>query len=111
MSWAAGTPGGTMRTAPLPAGAARRMSWWTAPGRSSPWWASGATGARSRTAKALFLADKPEWRQLGLTRARLRFTTESPEECVRGAARPIRASSDYIGRTELTRGLFYRGVE
>ena len=33
--------------------------------------------------KVLFLADKPEWRQLGLTRARLRFTTESPEECVR----------------------------
>ena len=33
--------------------------------------------------KVLFLADKPEWRQLGLTRARLRFTTEPPEECVR----------------------------
>ena len=59
--------------------------------------------------KVLFLADKPEWRQLGLTRARLRFTTESPEECVR-VLRAYQGRSDYRPQ-ELTRGLFYRGVE
>ena len=59
--------------------------------------------------KVLFLADKPEWRQLGLTRARLRFTTESPEECVR-VLRAYQGRSDYRP-DQLTRGLFYRGVE
>ena len=59
--------------------------------------------------RVLFLADKPEWRQLGLTRARLRFTTESPEECVR-VLRAYQDRSDYRPQ-ELTRGLFYRGVE
>lgn len=59
--------------------------------------------------KVLFLADKPEWRQLGLTRARLRFTTESPEECVR-VLQAYQGRSDYRP-DHLTRGLFYRGVE
>ena len=59
--------------------------------------------------KVLFLADKPEWRQLGLTRARLRFTTESPEECAR-VLRAYQGRSDYRPN-QLTRGLFYRGVE
>ena len=59
--------------------------------------------------RVLFLADKPEWRQLGLTRARLRFTTESPAECVR-VLRAYQGRSDYRPQ-ELTRGLFYRGVE
>ena len=59
--------------------------------------------------RVLFLADKPEWRQLGLTRARLRFTTESPEECIR-VLRAYQGRSDYRPQ-ELTRGLFYRGVE
>ena len=59
--------------------------------------------------RVLFLADKPEWRQLGLTRARLRFTTESPEECVR-VLRAYQGRSDYRP-DQLTRGLFYRGVE
>lgn len=59
--------------------------------------------------KVLFLADKPEWRQLGLTRARLRFTTESPEECTR-VLRAYQGRSDYRP-DQLTRGLFYRGVE
>ena len=59
--------------------------------------------------KVLFLADKPEWRQLGLTRARLRFTTEPPEECVR-VLRAYQGRSDYRP-DQLTRGLFYRGVE
>lgn len=59
--------------------------------------------------KVLFLADKPEWRQLGLTRARLRFTTEPPEECAR-VLRAYQGRSDYRP-DQLTRGLFYRGVE
>lgn len=59
--------------------------------------------------RVLFLADKPEWRQLGLTRERLRFTTESPEECAR-VLRAYQGRSDYRP-DQLTRGLFYRGVE
>ena len=59
--------------------------------------------------RVLFLADKPEWRQLGLTRARLRFTTESPEECAR-VLQTYQGRSDYRP-DQLTRGLFYRGVE
>ena len=59
--------------------------------------------------KVLFLADKPEWRQLGLARARLRFTTEPPEECAR-VLRAYQGRSDYRP-DQLTRGLFYRGVE
>lgn len=39
--------------------------------------------------------------------ARLRFTTESPEECVR-VLRAYQGRSDYRPQ-ELTRGLFYRG--
>ena len=63
----------------------------------------------SENSKVLFLADKPEWRQLGLTRARLRFTTEPPEECAR-VLRAYQGRSDYRP-DQLTRGLFYRGVE
>ena len=59
--------------------------------------------------RTLFLADKPEWRRLGLTYARLRFTTESPAECV-AALRRYQGQGDYIP-ADLTRGLFYRGVE
>ena len=58
--------------------------------------------------KPVYLADRSDWKQLGLTYARLRFTTESAEECVR-IFRAYRdgapASGDY------TRGLFDRGVE
>lgn len=59
--------------------------------------------------KFLFLADKPEYRHCGLTYARLRFTTETPEECAAILSR-------YRGYTttsveNYTRGLFYRGVE
>ena len=57
----------------------------------------------------MYLGDKPEYRRCGLTYARLRFTTESPAECVRvledyrsGGGEPPQG---------LTRGLFYRGVE
>ena len=40
---------------------------------------------------------------------RLRFTTESPEECLR-ALRAYKGREDYAPK-DLTRGLFYRGVE
>lgn len=68
-------------------------------------------GCRSEieNSKTLFLADRPDYRRCGLTYARLRFTTETPEACV-GVLRR------YLGQTEdvpadFTRGLFYRGVE
>ena len=70
-----------------------------------------AYGCRSeiQNAKTLWLADKPEYRHLGLSLARLRFTTESPEECVR----VLRAYKGQGGDApaDFTRGLFYRGVE
>jgi len=68
-------------------------------------------GCRSeiQNSKLLFLADKPEFRRCGLRFARLRFTTETAEECLRVMQR-------YLGRNHdipdgYTRGLFYRGVE
>ncbi len=68
-------------------------------------------GCRSEieNGKALFLADKPEFRRCGLAYARLRFTTETPEECVRILARYLGRNED--APTDYTRGLFYRGVE
>lgn len=70
-----------------------------------------AFGCRSelQNSKVLFLADRAEYRRCGLAYANLRFTTESPAECVRVLAR-------YLGRNDdiprdYTRGLFYRGVE
>lgn len=69
------------------------------PGRSSPWWASGAHRCEIENSKVLFLADKPEWRQLGLTRARLRFTTESPGGVRAGAAGLSGPQPDYPART------------
>ena len=60
-------------------------------------------------AKTLYLADRGDWRDIGLSLARLRFTTETPEAC----ADILRAHVE--GRDcapeDLTRGLFYRGVE
>ncbi len=62
-----------------------------------------------QNSRVLYLADRPEYRACGLRYGRLRFTTESAEECLSvlrsyqtGAAAPP---------PELTRGLFYRGVE
>lgn len=58
--------------------------------------------------KPLWLADRAEYKRLGLTLARLRFTTESPEECVRvyrGYLEEAPASGEF------TRGLYERGVE
>ena len=60
-------------------------------------------------AKTLYLLDRGDWRNIGLSFARLRFTTETPEAC----ANILRAHAE--GRDcapeDLTRGLFYRGVE
>ena len=59
--------------------------------------------------RVLFLADKPELRRCGLRFARLRFTTETPEVCVRMLARYMGQNGDTA--ENYTRGLFYRGVE
>jgi len=61
-----------------------------------------------QNSKTMWLADRPDWKRLGLTYARLRFTTETPEECVqvfRGYLTGAAAPGDF------TRGLFERGVE
>ena len=70
-----------------------------------------APGCRSEilNSRKLFLADKPEWKSVGLTFARLLFTTENAWECVQALER-------YQGKTDwapnqFTRGLYYRGVE
>jgi len=58
--------------------------------------------------KPLYLADRADWKQLGLTYARLRFTTETADEC----AAIFRAYRDGAPATgDYTRGLFDRGVE
>ncbi len=60
-------------------------------------------------AKTLYLADHDDWKHLGLTYALLRFTTETPAEC----AAILRAYTEGGGEApaDMTRGLFYRGVE
>ena len=70
-----------------------------------------AYGCRSEieNGKALWLADKAEYKKIGLSYARLRFTTETPEECVR-VLRAYQGREEYAPR-DYTRGLFYRGVE
>ena len=58
--------------------------------------------------KPMYLADRADWKQLGLTYARLRFTTESAREC----AAIFRAYRDGApADRDYTRGLFDRGVE
>lgn len=68
-------------------------------------------GCRSeiQNAKPLFLADKPTYRTIGLTYARLRFTTETPEQCL-AILRRYQGQGDWLP-TDYTRGLFTRGVE
>ena len=70
-----------------------------------------AWGCRSEieNAKTLFLADRPDYRNIGLAYARLRFTTETADECVT-VLRAYRGESDFVP-DDLTRGLFLRGVE
>ena len=70
----------------------------------------GAYGHRTeiQNSRPLWLADKADYRRLGLSFARLRFTTESAAEC----AEVFRAYLE--GRPapgEFTRGLYERGVE
>lgn len=68
-------------------------------------------GCRSeiQNAKTLWLADRDDYRRIGLTYARLRFTTESPDECVR-VLKTYMGQDDFVPDA-ITRGLFYRGVE
>ena len=68
-------------------------------------------GCRSeiQNSKTLFLADKPEWQKCALRWARLRFTTETAEECL-AVLRRYRGQGDYAP-ADFTRGLFYRGVD
>ena len=71
-----------------------------------------AWGCRNEllNAKTLFLADKAaDWQRLGLWGARLMFTTESAQECVRILER-YRGLGSYQP-AEHTRGLYYRDVE
>lgn len=69
-----------------------------------------AWGCRTEieNSRVLWLADYPEYRRLGLRYARLRFTTESPEECVQ-VYRAYLDGSPAPG--PFTRGLYQRGVE
>ena len=59
--------------------------------------------------RALFLADKEDWRAIGLSFARLRFTTERAADCARILRRY--AEGGTWTPPEFTRGLFYRSVE
>ena len=70
-----------------------------------------AFGCRNeiQNSKTLFLADKPDYTRLGLRYARLRFTTETPQQCLQ-VLRRYRGESDWMPE-EYTRGLFYRGVD
>ena len=55
-----------------------------------------------------WLADRPDFRRLGLAFARLRFTTESAAECAE-IFRAYREGRSAAG--DFTRGLYERGVE
>ena len=61
-----------------------------------------------QNSRPLYLADRPDYRRCGLAYARLRFTTETPEECVE-IFRAYRENRAPAG--EFTRGLYERGVE
>ena len=61
-----------------------------------------------QNSRPLWLADRPEWKRLGLAFARLRFTNESPETCA-AVFRAYLAGAAPQG--EFTRGLYERGVE
>ncbi len=68
-------------------------------------------GCRSelQNSRCLYLADKQDYRRCGLTYARLRFTTEAPDTCVRTLLQYREGGAPLP--PEGTRGLFYRGVE
>ena len=58
--------------------------------------------------KVLWLADRNDYRRLGLRYARLRFTTETAEECAQVMQAYLRGDA---APGEFTRGLYERGVE
>ena len=62
-----------------------------------------------QNSRTLFLADKPEMHRCGLAYGRLRFTTETPEQCA-AVLRRYKDGGDWTP-DDMTRGLFYRGVE
>ncbi len=71
-----------------------------------------AFGCRNEilNAKTLFLADKlGDVQHLGLRTMRVRFTTETPQECVQILDRYQGRGRYQLG--DYTRGLYYRGVE
>lgn len=61
-----------------------------------------------QNSRPLYLADRPHWRRLGLSYARLRFTTETPEDCARICRAYLEGAAP---EGEFTRGLYQRGVE
>lgn len=104
-----------MLTENCPIGAANQCA------HGAPSYLTDRTGARFPTlcaygcrceienSRVLFLADKPDYRTCGLTYGRLRFTTESPAQC-------LSVLHSYLSPCDnppddITRGLFYRGVE
>ncbi len=58
--------------------------------------------------RPLYLGDRDDWKRLGLTYARLRFTDESPEECERVFRAYREGAAPWM---DFTRGLADRGVE
>jgi len=70
-----------------------------------------ALGGRNEilNSQVLFLADKSEWKRVGLYGGRLFFTTERPDICIQVMERYLEKN---MWRPEqLTRGLYYRGVK
>lgn len=65
-------------------------------------------GCRNTMLNSLPLCINDEFQTLGITHARLYFTTESPEEC-RKIATSFLQGDKLVG--EFTKGLYYRGVE
>lgn len=61
-----------------------------------------------QNSKTLYLADRDDWKRLGLRYARLRFTTESAAECIE-VFQKYRTGAPASG--DFTRGLYDRGVE
>jgi len=69
-------------------------------------------GCRSelQNGRTLYLIDKSAVRSLGLAYLRLRFTTEDPADCA-SVLRRAMGREDGPPPRDLTRGLFYRGVD
>ena len=61
-----------------------------------------------QNSRPLWLADRNDWKRLGLAYARLRFTTETPAECAEVFRRYLEGAP---AKGEFTRGLYERGVE